>query len=150
MSKPVFFKSLKEASKACKKLGIDTSKMRTMAEMSAAYNKANAGKSKLAVNKPIPYIVPKGMPDSPIMPDDIQGLIAAAKSEREPSAKVDLLSQLSAKQYAAMNAETDAVKKTDLMRQWQATQKAETYARLAAREANPKAAKISRLLDLAS
>src|SRR5260221_2322353 len=137
--KPHFFKNLAQAHAELKRLGIPTSDVKSVAAAQKAIDNSrtpNATKPQ-SVGKPIVPINPSGLPDSPIKPDDIQGLTMAAKAERDPSRKVELLSELSAKQYAAMQAEPDAIKKTDLMRAWQQSDKSLAYAKLAEREANP-------------
>jgi hypothetical protein len=146
--KPQFIRTLAEGRAELAKLGIHSAGMKSISEMQRAISAAK--------KKPAKF--PHGItPDNPAKPspfdpkkDGLGDLIAAAKSERDVSKKVDLLTELSAKQHAAMTAEPEAVKKTDLMRQWQQTEKSRAYALLAERTASPQSAKARRLVDLAS
>jgi hypothetical protein len=106
--------------------------------------------SKALAPKPIAPLSPDNLPDSPIKPDSIASLKAAALSEREVSKKCDLLTELSAKQFEAMNKASDLTEKTNLTREWQRTETARAQALLAERIASPSAAKARKYIDAAS
>ena len=147
---PKIFRNMVEAQQAFAKAGISFHGIKTLKQASEAFQ----GRKPVA-NKPS---FPRNItPDNPANPkafdpktDGLGDAIAAAKAERDISKKIDLLEQLSAKQFAAMQAESDAINKTDLMRAWQCTQKSLAYATLAEKTASPSAAKIRRLVDFAS
>ena len=146
--KPVLFNNLTQAQEAAAKLGIDTTNMRSMAAITAAINKKLAGKR--AAKPSFPHNIPQP-PQKPTPFDPkkngLGDLIAAAKSERDIGKKIDLLQELSAKQFAAMQAEQDGIRKTELTRAWQSTERSLAYAKMAQ---SPEQARSRRLLDMAS
>jgi hypothetical protein len=138
MSK-ILIRTLKQGREELAKRGIDAKAM-SIRDMQAAINQADKA-PKLAVK--LPAIATPAV-------DALESLKAAAKAERNPTAKANLLQDLSDKLLTKLNSENDAVKATDLRRELQAAQKAQAYALLAERSVDPKAARARRLIDLAS
>ena len=117
-------------------------------EMQKAVNAAEKGKKPAALT-PKPNR-PKSDQNPIVAPNDIQSIKAAAKAERDPSKKADLLGKLSARLLSDMEAEKDAVKQTDLRREYQTAEKQRAYALLADRTASPNNARVRKLVDMAS
>jgi len=141
MSKKVFFKNLREGRKALADLGVNPGYM-SLKEMAVTYEQELKRRASTSA--------PAKVATTTAAVDPIEALSAAAKAERNPTVKADMLGDLSQRLLTKLNATTDAVKQTNIRREWQNAEKARAYALLAERSVDPKAARARRLLDRAS
>ena len=99
-------------------------------------------------------IAGKTAPQSPVAPaaakpaNAREGLLAAIEAESRPGAKADLYEKLSQSLLADIKQESDPVKKTELTRAYQRSEKNRGYCLHAEATLDPKAAKTRRIMSM--
>jgi hypothetical protein len=77
-----------------------------------------------------------------------EGLLKAIEAATTPGAKADLYQKLSSSLLEEANKTTDLTKKTELLREFQRSEKNRAYSLLAERQLNPAAAKARKAMRL--
>lgn len=142
MSKKVYFKNLREGRKALTDLGVDPGFM-SLKDMATSYEqelKRRASSSKITA-----AVVTASKAANNVIGE----LRAAVKSEKDYSRKADLLSQLTRHLSAELAKEKDAVRATEIQRDFMQAGKQEAYNLLALKTLDPAAFKARRLAAFA-